>query len=198
VNAVKLLDSCPETQNKTGRYKTKHFEFRFTDDFVRASVKFSCLTLSDRVGWFDDWKSPFIYTGKRTHQASWDNFSKQLSVEELQAFLEWVDNCKRVNKEVSETIAVFEQIITMCNTVGQLHRLVPECLMLAPKQKQALLSEQAKRSAMPEGYFSLDIAAVTRMNNNMSKYRLLPAPTTEDESATRDIYEQLTWAHEIT
>lgn len=188
VAAIQVLSNNPLTHVRAGRLKTNEVDliwdkpdilFRISNNNNNGDV------------WQSAHDSPFIAAtdeGACNHLA-WVDLLDRLGSEKASEFIQWTNDCKRINADVKEAIDTFDQVIKMCNTGGQLHRIVPECIMLASVDKQQLLAKQANRSAMPEGYFKLDLLAVDRMNTFISKCRLLP-----EIAGNLAVYSKLTWA----
>lgn len=189
VQAVEVLTRDLHTRRNTDDYHARQVAMEFSDFILTASCR-----KPEEVGQYIAAVDCLfiVVSGSHAHVSPSLDFSRDLTLEENAAFHEWVNTCLYVNKAVAETRDTFSKVISICSTVGQLNRLVPECLIFVDVTKLALLAAQAKRSPMPSGYFDLDLGAVNRMNDMLTKCRLMP-----EVSYSLNAYTELTWAAEV-
>lgn len=184
VAAVKLLESNPETHGNVDGLKANVVDMEIPEMGVALRMHINTPASNDSYHVVAD--SPLITI---TDTPDWCEIVSRLSEVEVAAMNEWIETCKQINASVDEASSTFYQVVQIVNTAGQLNRLVPECVLFMSPEKQAKLAEQAKASAMPEGYFDLDHAAVKRMNDFLTKCRLMP-----EQEWDLDAYREFSWA----
>lgn len=168
--AAHTLESVPAGSRAVNRLRSADVQIPLPE-WQDATLRMRMRTPEDEGHYRGSDESPLLMIHG---EPSWPAIANRLAPEELRAMTEWFGVCVQINASVQETLQTFSQVLKLVNTAGQLNRLVPECVLFMSPDKRAKLAEQAKASAMPEGYFQLDHPAVARMNEFLTKCRLMP------------------------
>lgn len=141
--------------------------------------------------WHPDDKSPFITTSGDKKEVATAWLTGVLGVDRDAALYHWMRECKARKELMFAARRSFDEVLNMCTTVGQLHRIVPESLTFVNESKVDAHAKQVKASPYPSGYFNLDHAALEKARNHIATCQLLP-PIPKGFSNKIDHY---TWAY---
>ena len=189
VKAIQTLGNDELTSGEIGGFVSETVFVDFVPENVKLIV--SVRSYNDIEHWFMG-TSPLINVDNVVN-VPFATFVSLMTEEERTPLCEWMHDACRMHEEINNAAVMFEQVLEMCNTAGQLHRMVPECIMFVSEDKRGALQEQSKRSAVPEEYFNLDHDRMRDMNNTISKCMLMDKVT-----HGMQVYERMTWARPIT
>lgn len=95
-------------------------------------------------------------------------------VEDWPAFVQWVQNTGRIEKDFTEALETLTHLLGFCNTIGQLTRAVPELAQYLTREKREVLQGQKRSSNMPYEWATFDRKRIDILQFSLAKAHLLP------------------------
>lgn len=134
----------------------------------------------------------YNFAAARDDEPTYESFVAAMG-DDYDTFVEWAKRAHNIHLEYSKGKTTLENVLKMCSTVGQVHRVAADLIHLMSPGVQQALSEMKVRSPLPADYFELNHDDVKELGLFISKCALLP-PLPNGRHDDARIIHYMTWA----